>query len=105
MTKSNLAADSERPDTPPTHTMYTPVWEPDGGKFRKWLPIGNLWRDEHNQMFGEIEAVPINAEETATGYFCFVPAGAPPPKALAVTREQYQEQQATALGHEIYHER
>ena len=40
MTKSNLAADDQRPDTPPTHIMYTPIWEPDGGKFRKWLAVG-----------------------------------------------------------------
>jgi hypothetical protein len=37
MTNFNLAAADERLDTPPTHTMYTPIWEPDGGKFRKWL--------------------------------------------------------------------
>ena len=97
MTKSNLAADDQSPATPPTHTMYTPVWEPDGGKFRKWLAVGSAWRDEHNdEMFAEIEAVPINAEETATGYFRSVPIGQKPPAPLTVTREEFLEQQTTA---------
>jgi hypothetical protein len=99
MTNSNFAAedtDDQRPATAPTHIMYTPVWEPDGGKFRKWLPIGNLWLDERSQMFGEIEAVPVNAEETATGYFQFVPVGEKPPAPLTVTREEFEEQQPLA---------
>jgi len=63
--------------------MYTPAWELDGGKFRKWLAVGSAWRDEHNdEMFAEIEAVPINAEETATGHFRSVPVGKGPPAPL-----------------------
>jgi hypothetical protein len=95
MTKSNLAGYDERPDTPPTHIMYTPVWEPGGGKFRKWLPVGNLWHDDPNdEMFAEIEALPVNAEETAIdGYFRSAPVGKAPPAPLTVTREEFLEQE------------
>lgn len=33
---------SDDPENPPTHTVYTPVWQPEieGGKFRKWLEVG-----------------------------------------------------------------
>ena len=96
MTKSNLAADDQRPNTPPTHTTYTPIWEPGGEKFRKWLAVGSAWHDESNEIFCEIEAVPINAEETATGHFRSVPIGKKPPAPLTVTREEFLEQQATA---------
>jgi hypothetical protein len=98
MTKSNLAADDQSPATPPTHTMYTPVWEPDGGKFRKWLAVGSAWRDNHNdEMFAEIEALPVNAEETAIdGYFQSLPVAKGPPAPLTVTRDEFLEQEVMA---------
>ena len=96
MTKSNFAAGDERPDTPPTHIMYTPVWEPDGGKFRKWLAVGSAWHDEHNEGLCEIEALPVNTEETATGYFRSVPVGKGPPAPLTVTRDEFLEQEVMA---------
>jgi len=96
MTTSNFAAADERPDTAPTHIMYTPIWEPGGRKFKKWLAVGSAWHDESNEIFCEIEAVPINAEETATGHFRSVPIGKKPPAPLTVTREEFLEQQATA---------
>jgi len=48
---AELAAGDETPDTPPTHTLYMPVWEPGGRKFKTWLPIGSLWRDDRNTTF------------------------------------------------------
>jgi hypothetical protein len=98
MTKSNVAAVDERPDAPPTHTMYTPIWEPGGQKFRKWLAVGSAWHDEHNdEFFAEIEALPVNAEETAIdGYFRSVPIGQKPLAPLTVTREEFLEQEVMA---------
>ena len=94
MTKSNFAAADERPDTVPTHIMYTPIWEPGGGKFRKWLAVGSAWRNEHDEVFCEIEALPVNAEETTIhGYFQSVAVEKGPPAQLTVTREKFLEQQ------------
>ena len=94
MTKSNLAAADQRPDTPPTHIMYTPIWEPDGGKFRKWLAVGSAWHGDHNETVCEIEALPVNAEETAIdGYFRSAPVGKAPPAPFTVTREEFLEQE------------
>jgi hypothetical protein len=90
-------ADDEEPGIPPTHIIYTPVWHPDdaGGKFRKWLLVGKGWRGDNDDSFRiQIESTPINAEETATGYFRGVPAGAPPPKPLTMSRYQFLEQEA-----------
>ena len=67
-----------------------------GGKFRKWLAVGSAWHDEHNEGLCEIEALPVNTEETATGYFRSVPVGKGPPAPLTVTREEFLEQQTTA---------
>ena len=80
---------------PATHTIYTPVWNPDcdGGEFRKWLPIGEVWRDDRNGIIGEFHSKPINPEETATDYFHCVPVGEPPPEPLTMTREEFLEQQ------------
>jgi hypothetical protein len=96
MTKSNPAAGDERPDTPPTHIIYMPVWEPDSGKFSKWLAMGTAWRDEHDHMFCELDAIPLPSDEPGGWCFRYLPVGAPPPQPLTVTREEFLEQEVTA---------
>jgi hypothetical protein len=77
----------------PTHIVYTPVWRPEseGGKFRKWLAVGSAWKGDGNEFLFEIDGLPINHEETATGYYRSVQVGAPAPKPLTVTRDEFLE--------------
>jgi hypothetical protein len=82
------------PDTPPTHTAYTPVWDWEGKKFGKWLPIGSLWQHtEHNVIIGKIDMLPINPEENFTGFFHAVPVGAAKPAPLTMTKDEFVEAQ------------
>jgi hypothetical protein len=90
------AVATTKPAGPATHSIYTPVWKPDGRKFRRWLPVGRAWCGDREEFCFRIDGVPINAEETATDYFQVVPVGAPPPEPLTVSREQFIEEQALA---------
>jgi hypothetical protein len=80
--------DEEANLKPPTHTIYTPTWKPEwdhegqitAGKFRAWLAVGDAWQDDSGEITGEIHSIPINHEETATGFFVFVAVGNPRPR-------------------------
>jgi hypothetical protein len=103
-----IAAENLKPATPPTHTLYTPVWEPEwnedegqitAGKFRAWLAVGEAWQDHSGGVIIDMHSQPINRDETATSYFYCVPVGRPPPQPLTITRAEFLEQQF-AIGHE-----
>jgi hypothetical protein len=47
------AVEKAKPAMPATHTLYTPVWEPEwepdegkftAGQFRAWLAVGAAWQ-------------------------------------------------------------
>jgi hypothetical protein len=93
MQRALKAVENEKPATPLTHTLYTPVWEPDwgedegqitAGKFRAWLPVGHAWQDDSGGFILNMHSQPLNREETATnaGHMVFGPAE-------AFTPEQY----------------
>jgi hypothetical protein len=90
---------------PPTHTIYTPKWQPawdedegqiTAGKFYGWLAVGDAWQDDSGGFTLDMQMQPINREETATSFFKLVTVGAPPPAPLTVTRDKYLEQQFAA---------
>jgi hypothetical protein len=93
---------------PPTHTVYTPVWEPvwepdegqfTAGKFRAWLAVGDAWQDDSGRVIFEMYSQPINPEATATGWFYSIPIGRPKPERLTITRDEFLEQQFAAHHH------
>jgi hypothetical protein len=73
----------------PTHTAYTPMWEPGGKRFKQWLAIGEGWQDTDGTTSGMIHSFPIDPEENFTGYLEFVTVGEPPPPPLTTTRDEF----------------
>jgi hypothetical protein len=91
------AVDNAKPANPATHTVYTPVWEPDegqftAGKFTAWLAVGDAWQDASGGFIFEMYSQPTNPEATATGCFYCIPVGRPKPERLTVTRDEFLEQ-------------
>lgn len=72
-------------------TIYTPVWDDEGDRFRAWLCIGEGWRDEQGEMRAQIVSMPINPDENFTGYIRFVESGKPPPEPLNMPRDVFME--------------
>jgi len=73
----------------PTHTAYTPVWEPGGDRFKAWLAIGSGSYEAGSEIItGQIDMLPFNPEDF-TGHIRFVKNGAPPPAPLTATREEF----------------
>jgi hypothetical protein len=65
----------ERPATPATHAVYTPVWDGEGRKFRKWLKLGNAWCGPASNPLVSMPMKPFDAERSFTGYLRLVPVG------------------------------
>jgi hypothetical protein len=103
------AIQHDKPAIPPTHTVYTPVWQPEwddhkgqiaAGKFRAWLAVGDAWQDDDSGGYIlDIHSQPINRDETATSHLYCIPVGRPKPEPLTITRDEFLEQRFAA-----YHE-